>query len=645
MKILTCDFESHYAQGYSLSSLTTEEYIRDPRFEVIGVAVKIDDGETEWASGSHAELKEWLKKFDWKNSAVLAHNAQFDCAILSWIFDIHPKFLLDTLSMSRALHGVEADHRLAALAVKYGIGTKGTEVIQAKGKRRGDFSEEELADYGDYCINDVELTYKLFRIFAGRFPAKEFKLIDLTLKMFTEPVLELNKSLLTQHLSHVVLQKQKLLESLTRDQSIQKYLADPANAPLPPPGIGIPTVDNSILLKNVLMSNDKLADILRALDVDPPMKFSVRKEAPTYAFAKSDEAFTALLEHEDPRVQAIVAARIGVKSTLEETRTERFIGIATRGKLPAPLKYFGAHTSRFSGLDSINLQNLSARDKNKKALKQAILAPKGYVIIDGDSSQIEARVTAWLAGQTDLVEGFRQGRPVYEEQAAKIYGKDVSAVTPDERFSGKVAILQAQYGSGAPKFMETMRQQGRVISLDESRQIIQVYRDSNPKITALWRQAQNALACMTRGEACRIGVVPGVIDVLHKSNEIQIPAGLTIKYTGLTAQPGEKGPEFFYRTRRSMVKLYGAKCVENLSQAVARCVVTEQMLKIAKRYRVVLTVHDSVVCCVREEEQEEAAKYITECMRWTPEWARGLPVNCEVKIGPNYGDTVKWTGK
>lgn len=645
MKIITLDFESFYDQDFTLSKLSTEEYIRDKQFEVIGVGVKVDDGETEWASGSHAELKQYLKKFDWETSALLAHNTLFDGAILSWIFDIHPRFLLDTLCMSRALHGVEADHRLATLAQRYGVGVKGTEIINAKGKRRGDFSEDELAAYGDYCINDVELTYKLFSIFAGKFPKKEYKLIDLTLKMFTEPVLELDKPLLQQHLKNVVLQKQKLMESLLRDENIQRYLADPDDAPLPPPGFPMPTIDNSDLLKGILMSNQKFADILRSLDVEPPMKISGRTQEPTFAFAKSDEAFTALLEHDDPRVQAVVGARIGVKSTLEESRAERFLGIAARGKLPVPLKYFGAHTSRFSGFDQINLQNLNARDKTKKALKQSIKAPRGWVLIDADSSQIEARVTAWIAGQTDLLEGFRQGRPVYEEQAAKIYEKRVEDVTPEERFSGKTAILQAQYGCGAPKFRETMRQQGRVIPMDEAVKIIEAYRASNQKITGLWRQVQNALACMTRYEPCKIGVVPGVIEVLYKSKEIMLPSGLTIKYRNLMAQQGEKGMEYLYQTRRSWVKIYGGKGVENISQGIARCVITEQMLKIAKKYRVVLTVHDSVVCCVRDYEVDEACKYIMECMRWVPEWATGLPVNCEIKVGPNYGDTVKWAEK
>ena len=69
--------------------------------------------------------------------------------------------------------------------------------------------------------------------------------------------------------------------------------------------------------------------------------------------------------------------------------------------------------------------------------------------------------------------------------------------------------------------------------------------------------------------------------------------------------------------------------IENVCQAIARCIIGEQMLKIAKRYRVVLTVHDSVVCCVPEEEVVEAQEYIERCMRWLPAWADGIPIDCE----------------
>jgi DNA polymerase I-like protein with 3'-5' exonuclease and polymerase domains len=205
MNLITIDFETFYEKStFSLSKMTTEEYVRSDRFEVIGVAVKVNDGETEWASGTHEQIKGWLEEFDWANSMAIAHNMMFDGFILSERFGIHPKVYADTLSMGRGLHGVEVGGSLAVLAQRYNLGVKGDEVIAASGKNRVDFTDEELDRYGDYCVNDVELTYKLFSAMVKKgFPKNEMKLIDLTTRMFTRPILDLDLNLLEMHLTDV----------------------------------------------------------------------------------------------------------------------------------------------------------------------------------------------------------------------------------------------------------------------------------------------------------------------------------------------------------------------------------------------------------------------------------------------------------
>ena len=170
MTVIVCDFETYYSQQYSLSKVTTEEYVRDSRFEAIGVAVKVDDGETQWFSGTAKQTKAWLNQFDWGNSIAIAHNAMFDMAIMNWRFDIRPKRIVDTLSMARAIDGPDAGNSLAKLAERHGLGVKGTEAINALGKRRLDFTPEELAAYGYYCINDTEMTYKLAMKLLEGFP-------------------------------------------------------------------------------------------------------------------------------------------------------------------------------------------------------------------------------------------------------------------------------------------------------------------------------------------------------------------------------------------------------------------------------------------------------------------------------------------
>ena len=608
MNIITLDFETYYAKDFSLTKLTTEEYIRNDRFEVIGVAVKENDGETKWFTGTHGENSDFLHSYDWGNSALLAHYASFDGAILSWNFGIKPKAVFDTLCMARALHGVDAGGSLSALVERYQLGRKGTEVLDALGKNRKDFEDADLAQYGEYCKNDVNLTRALFnRLLDEGFPTAELKVIDVTLKMFTDPVLELNLPLLEQHLEDTKERKEKLLEACLAD-------------------------------KDTLMSNDKFAEILKSLNVDPPTKTSLKTSKTAWAFAKTDEGFKELASFPDVRVQALVAARLGNKSTLEETRTQRFIDIAKRGKLPVPIKYYAAHTGRWGGDDKINLQNLPSRGQNGGKLKKAITPPEGYVMIDCDSSQIEARIVAWLAGQTDLVDAFEKGEDVYKIMASAIYQKDVAKVSAHERFVGKTTILGAGYGMGAKKFQTQLKTFGMDIEEGEASRIIRVYRETYPKIPSLWQEAGRCLEAIYTGRPAPFGL-EGVVSFDHIKKGFLLPSGLWQRYETLHQVTDSEGKtQFEYKTRRGAVKLYGGKVVENLCQAIARCVIAEQMVKISKRYKVVLTVHDAVACIAPKVEAEEAQQYVEECMKWRPDWAHDLPLNCESGIGNSYGE-------
>lgn len=607
MNIITIDFETYYGKDLGFKTHTTEEYVRHDDFEVIGVAVAVNDEEPTWFSGPASDIKTFLNKFDWSNSFALAHNTQFDGAILNWIFKIKPKGYLDTLCMARALHGVEAGGSLKALAERYNIGVKGTEVDDAYGKRRRDFTPEALEQYGSYCRNDVVLTRTLFNIFMEKFPMKELKVIDTTLRMFVEPTLRLNLPMLEAHLETVKERKAKLLAVAEAD-------------------------------KDSLMSNDKFAELLKLLGVEPPTKISARTGKQAWAFAKTDEEFKALLEHPDPRVQALVSARLGNKTTLEETRTQRFIDIALRGALPVPIKYYAAHTGRWGGDDKINLQNLPSRGQNANKLKLSIEAPEGYVIIDSDSSQIEARTVAWLAGQTDLVEAFDKGEDVYKIMASAIYGKDESEITKEERFVGKTTILGAGYGMGGAKFQAQLKTFGVDMSADECARIISVYRNRYSKVPALWRQAQSCVEALVTRQGASFGEVDAVVFDASQGGFL-LPSGLWQKYEGLTKVFDPEGKaQYQYKTRKGVVKIYGGKVVENICQAVARCVIAEQMLMIAKRYKVVLTVHDAIACIAKEDEAKEAQDYVEQCMRYRPKWCQTLPLNCESGVGRSYGD-------
>lgn len=600
-QLLTVDFETYYDRDFSLSKLTTEEYVRSDSFEVIGVSVKVNEDPAQWFSGTHQQTAQWLGQFDWGSSLVLAHNTMFDSAILSWRFGITPLGWLDTMSMAQAVVPATQSKSLANLAVYYEVGVKGTEVINALGKRRIDFTPQELARYGDYCVNDTELTYTLFNKLLDGFPQQELKLIDLTIRMFAEPVLEVDTELLIEHLKGIREFKDKLL-------------------------------DASGLDTETLMSNNKFADWLRSRGVEPPTKVSPTTGREALAFSKTDKDFLALQDHEDVIIQTAVAARLGVKSTLEETRTERFIGIGSRGKLPVPLKYYAAHTGRWGGADSLNLQNLPSRT-GSSSLKKSIVAPQGFVMIDADSAQIEARMLAWLSGQNDLVEQFTVGEDVYRLMASAIYSKDVSDITKDERFIGKTVVLGCGYGMGAEKFKNMLSLQKVSMEKSEAERIISIYREKNFKIKQLWGQGQNALRFILQKRNAPIGQ-HDVVRVMDGG--LLLPSGITMRYTNLR---NDKDDGFMYDARKNeVVRIYGGKVIENIVQALARIVIGHQMLKIAERYRVVLTVHDAVACIAPETEVLEAKRYVEECMRSAPDWAVGLPLNCESGYGRSYGD-------
>ena len=614
MSFITLDFETFYDNETGFKKQNTEEYLNDPRFHAIGVGIKIDDGETKWFAGS--AVRAALDRIDWEESAVLCHNAMFDAAILSWHYGIRPAFIFDTLCMARAVHGVDAGGSLAALAQRYALGEKGTEVVNAFGKGYHDFTPDELAAYGEYCKNDVELTYALFHKLAQGFPDSEYELIDMTIRMFTEPTLRVEDALLVERLDDIRDEKHGLLGDL----------------------MGTLNLDSEEDVRAMLASNKKFAALLELRGIPVPLKLSLTTGKETLALAKTDEGFIALQEHEDPVVQQLCAVRLGTKSTIEESRIERFIGIGERnqGLLPIPLKYYGAHTGRWSGQDGINMQNLPNRDKRKKALKNAIIAPDDQYIINCDSSQIEARVLAWLAGQDDVVQQFANGEDVYSTFASKIYNRPISKADPVERFVGKTCILGLGYGTGAEKLRHTLKTSppGANLPVEECKGIVDLYRSVNYHIVDLWRECDQALDAMMGGVKAPF-ILGSTGAVAITKDGILLPNGLYIRYPNLRIN--DEGKKV-YDSRRGPVNIWGGAMVENIVQALARIIVGVQMIELRREgYTPRLTVHDAAVCLAPITGIDSAIATITKVMSTAPKWAAGLPVACEAKYGSSYG--------
>lgn len=629
-QIVTLDFETYYASDYTLSgkSMNMSEYIRDPRFHAHGVAIKIGDQRTKWYTGKNIYLA--IKAIDWKHSALLCHNTAFDGFILSHWYDVVAGFYLDTLSMSRAVHGHHLRHDLDSLAKRHGLAGKvlGSALVNTKGKPQ--LTPDEEKRLGAYAINDADDTWQVFQALYGHFPDNELRLVDLTLRMFCDP-----KLLVDIHRVQAELD----LEIGAKAAALKASGADPSD----------------------LMSNLKFAELLKKAGAKLPMKISPTTQKSTFAFAKSDLDFQELTKSSNPKVAALCAARLKVKSTIGETRAVRFLEAGKDGmRLPVLLNYFGAHTGRWSGGNKLNLQNLPRGGE----LRRAILAAMGYAIVVADSSQIEARVLAWLADEEWLVDAFRAGRDIYSEFASEIYGRHVDrkrpaknekgqflnkegkvvtrkedAHFPDflEGFVGKVSILGLGYGMGAMKFDLTLRQgtMGPPVALpdDMPAEIVQLYRRRNPKIVALWRKMDYIIFCMATGIEGTLG------PITYGKEYIRLPNGMFLHYPDLRGTYDDRGrlTDVSYATLRGRTKLYGGLLTENVVQALARIVVADQMLEIYDcGYPIATMSHDEVVALAKKQHAERCFKQMLEIMHTPPAWAPDLPIAAEGGWAENY---------
>lgn len=603
LPVVTLDFETYYeahrGAEYTLSKLTTTTYVRDSRFKAHGCAIWLpDEDEPRWIT--HCDLPYVFGEINWKKVAVLCHNTAFDGFILSQRYGHVPAYYLDTLSMSRGERGAHVSHSLDSLAqaLKLGSKLKG-ELEKTAGVRDLPYTVER--DLVPYALQDVRLTRKAFETFMeANYPEQELHVIDITVRCFCDPKLLVDHDLCR----------------LERD-------SEAANKSLLVQQAGVPV--------GQLMSNPQFADLLRERGVDPPRKESVRTGEMTYAFAKNDLAFQALAAN--PAVSDLVRARLAVKSTIGETRAQRLIE-HSKPRLPVLLHYCGAHTHRWSAGDKINLQNLPSGRKPGQSdrLRRSILAPRKYVLVVVDSSQIEARVLAWAAKQEALLSQFANDEDPYSVFASKLYGRPVSKHDPDtktERAMGKCAILGLGYGMGKAKFALTVRagMTGPPIDISDTMaaETVMLYRTMYKEVPQLWYRLEEIMGRMYFDLETHFG------PWFFQSDKVWMPNGLAIHYPHFRGDyDGERIGNFRFTTRKNGdVNMYGGRMAENLIQSTARTIVAQQAIEIAKRYRIVNLVHDEVIFLARKNEAEEALAYGLHCLRTPPEWCSDLPLDAE----------------
>lgn len=611
-KVVTVDFETYFDADYTLRKMNTSSYIRDARFKPHMAGIKIGRRPVKVYSGK--KLTDALKAIDWSTHALLCHNTAFDGFILSHHFDVVPYLYLDTLSMARGLHSNDIGAGLDEVAQFYRVGNKIADILaSSKGVR--DLDKELYAKMAEYCAEDVRLTFEIFQFMLAVFPANELRLIHHTIKMFCDPVLKVDTPRVEKELAREIKSKEDLLVRVSG---------------------GITDLEQA---RKVIASNESFADLLRAEGITPPTKISPTTKKEVYAFAKTDLDFTALSEHPDERVRDLVDARLAVKSTIGETRAGRFLEAGKNGwSLPVLLNFYGAHTGRWSAGNKMNMQNLPRGGE----LRLSILAPKGHQLVVADSGQIEARVNAWISEQDDLLEAFAaqsddSPTDVYTKFASTIYGREITKKDKLERFIGKIGVLGLGFAMGAAKLQTTLAlgTMGPAVflELDMCQKIVNLYRRMNFKIVAFWKICDGIIQDMIAGRS-------GEYKCLRWEKErIWLPNGMSLKYPDIRAKMGDNGyAEYCYTRKGVEAKVYGGLLCENIVQALARIIISDQLLELAdgRGYRVVTTTHDEVVCCVRTASANKCFKTMLKVMTTPPEWCADLVLSAEGGWAVNY---------
>ena len=644
--ILTIDFETYWdSKEYTLSKMTTEEYIRGQSFTAFGMGIHEfgSNRGTRWVRGD--DIHQFVQEYDWGRTAVLAHNAQFDASILSWQYGVQPAFIFDTLSMARALRGVEVGNSLAKLANDFGLPPKGRAVHSTDGLAT--LTPEIEKELAEYCAHDVYLCEEIFKRLVDGYPTSELRLIDMTLKMYTRPLLVLDQNMLAKELIEERDNREALLKKLNINES-------------------------------ALASNPQFAQLLESLHAAPPMKKSKTTGKQTYALAKNDAMFQALLNGDNDDVRLLCEARLKVKSTTERTRAQRFLDIGQRGTLPVPLSYYGALSGRWTASkgSAINMQNL----KRGSFLRKAIMAPEGYQIVVGDLSQIEPRVLAWMSDYTEMLDIFRAGGDPYAAFGAQMFG--IPGMTKDShpihRQSAKSALLGAGYGLGWASFAAQLlvgflgapplrytkadaRQLGvsqqfveRFVNWEENltkmaeiphtcsegellihcvvaKKIIDVYRTTAHPVTSFWDMCSGLIETSLYG-----GKEHTHKCLTFRKEQIILPNGMSLLYPRLRRKKDETGrSQWVYGDDET--KLYAGKVTNNVTQAVARIVMTDGMLRVSKRYPIVGTVHDELLALVRDEEANDAKTWVLAQMVMEPRYLPGIPLGADGGVHRRYG--------
>lgn len=610
MNYLYTDFESFYdSTTFTLRKMSMLEYIKSPLFKVHGVGVAWNDGPVKWYSAD--QIPDEFSALDWSDITVVAHNAKFDGGILSWVYGVKPAGYICTQSMARAVFndGIPSVS-LANVAARYGLEPKGS--MQTDGIR--DLTPDQERELAIYCLHDVELCREIHRRMAPKFPAGQYAHMDWTIRAFVEPTLKLNPEVLKRAYEDEKLRRQNIF--LT---------------------IGIP--------KEIFSSNVKFPALLLERGFEAPYKKSPKaknedgsaKMIP--ALALGDPDFLEMRDSENEELAGLCEARIAAKSTLLETRADKFLKLSALGPFPFDVNYSGAkRTHRYSGGSGAggNPQNLPRNG----ALREAVEAPEGCGLIVGDFAGIELRIVAWLAMETKLMYAITNNQDVYSEFASRYYGRPITRADKLERQFGKCAILGLGYGMGPARFVYMVRiQTGMRITEEDARRAVDLYRMHYWHVPRLWDALNERIPALAAKQPF---VIPNATFLKVRDGEIVLPSGLTLKYPNLRAIYTERHKEWVYdvfdHNHIVQRKLYGGKLLENISQALAGeiCKIGIQRCEAAGLKPVAGQVHDELLAVVKNEDLGIGRLKMQQAMEAPMPWWPYLRLKAEVGAGQNW---------
>ena len=608
MKI-TLDWETYYDTEYSLTNMTTTEYIYDSRFKVHGVGIAVGNNEPRWYT-TPDEINKALAALDWNSVELIGHNLIFDGGILAFKYGYIPKQYLDTAAISRCVMPFLKSHSLKVVSAYLGIGEKiSTSLTNVKGVRYP--TPEQLESLGVYCIADCNLSRGIYDYLCANMSEKEYRLVDITTRMFTQPKLALND----MRLRALILQKKNLRKKLIKKAKV-----------------AITT----------LRSTPKLVAEFQKRGIEPPKKPSPSDpEKEIFTFQRDLPQVQALTQHQDPEVRALITARLEVMSSIDLNRATRMLAIyeSTGAMFPIPLMYYKAHTGRWAGGDKINAQNFT-----RGPIRKCIIAPPHHVVGAVDASQIEARLTAWLAEHLKLLAKFADPLvDVYVDMAAEIFHKKSTDIDDDERFVGKTLILSAGFGVGWKKLLLYFQTKRPDLQVDEmmADAMIRAYRAKNYPIVMLWKHLQKVLEYMIQMEEGE--------EIHHKCltfgpNYVRLPDGNLLMYPKLgfveeIMEDGSARMQMEYEHRGKPQRIYGGRFTENIVQALARSYIGDSIVETNDNVIPVAGMaHDEIIVVPHVSEAETVVQEIIGIMSTPPSWAPDLPLAAEGAFGESYGD-------